>query len=184
MIVASAVAERARRRDAYVLWDADVAATPALGLAMRRLGVLAAEPRTARTLLERGSLVICFPEGSAARGKSYAERYKLAAFDDGFMVEEAADVGAAIVPAAIVGHEESFPVLGRVAGLPVTPMFPLAGPLGLLPLPLGWRVRIGVPVHYDEDGSTSTSEVESVLRTRMHAILGEMLAERRSIVRG
>ena len=128
--------------------------------------------------------MVSFPEGGAARRKSYAERYKLAAFEDGFVVEEAAAAGAAIVPAAIVGHEESFPVLGRIAGLPLTPMFPLAGPLGLLPLPLGWRVNIGVPVPYDDDSEGTPPQIESLLRSRMQAILGEMLAERRSIVRG
>jgi 1-acyl-sn-glycerol-3-phosphate acyltransferase len=183
MILSSAIGERARRRDVYVLWDADVATVPAVGSAMRRLGVLPAEPRVARSLLERGALVICFPEGGAARYKGYAERYKLQPFEDGFVIEEARQANAAIVPAAVVGHEESFPVLGRIAGLPLTPMFPFAGPLGLLPLPLGWRLRVGIPVHYDDDDSNAP-DVESLVRGRMQTLIGEMLAERRSIVRG
>jgi len=133
---------------------------------------------------DRGALVVCFPEGTAAGLKSYSGRYRLAAFDDAFAIEEASEAKAAIVPGAIVGHEESYPVVGRVAGVPLTPMFPLAGPLGLLPLPLGWRVRTGVPVPYGDDANASAAAIESILRSRMHAMLADMLSERRSIVRG
>jgi 1-acyl-sn-glycerol-3-phosphate acyltransferase len=184
LVVAAAVAERARRRDVYVLWDGALTITPGIAPTLRRVGVLPAEPGAARGLLDRGALVICFPEGSAAGVKSYAARYKLAAFGDAFAIEEATEANAAIVPGAIVGHEESYPVVGHVAGVPLTPMFPLAGLLGLLPLPLGWRVRTGVPVPYGEDASSSPDVVEDVLRARMQAMLADMLAERRSIVRG
>jgi 1-acyl-sn-glycerol-3-phosphate acyltransferase len=188
MLVAAAVAERARRHDVYVLWDAAVATKPALGSAMRRVGVLAAEAGAARSLLARGALVVCFPEGGAAREKIYADRYRLAPFEDAFVLDEARAAGAAVVPGAIVGHEESYPVLGHVAGVPLTPVFPLAGALGLLPLPLGWRVHIGAPVHHDEDGgrevAVNAGERYVLLRSRMQAMLGDMLAERRSIVRG
>src|SRR3712207_8486819 len=49
-----------------------------------------------------------------------------------------------IIPVAIVGAEETFPILAdvkplaRLLGLPyfpITPQFPLLGPLGLVPLP-------------------------------------------------
>jgi hypothetical protein len=184
MVVAGVVADRARRRDVYVMWDGVVTIAPGLAPALRRVGVLPAEPGVARSLLDRGAMVVCFPEGPAAGLKSYAERYKLAAFDDAFAIEEASEANAAIVPGAIVGHEESYPVVGHVAGVPLTPMFPLAGPLGLLPLPLGWRVRTGVPVPYDDDVNASAAAIEDVLRSRMQAMLSDMLRERRSIVRG
>jgi len=184
VVVAGAVADRARRRDVYVLWNGAVTIAPGLGSTLRRVGVLPAEPGVARGLLDRGALVVCFPEGTAAGLKSYSGRYRLAAFDDAFAIEEASEAKAAIVPGAIVGHEESYPVVGRVAGVPLTPMFPLAGPLGLLPLPLGWRVRTGVPVPYGDDANASAAAIESILRSRMHAMLADMLSERRSIVRG
>jgi len=181
VIASAAVSERARRRDVYVLWDPIVADALVVGIAMRRLGVLPAAPGVARDLLERGALVLCFPEGKAAREKSYVDRYRLTRFADDFMVGEACAARAPIVPGAILGHEESYPVLGRIAGVPVTPTFPFAGMLGLVPLPLGWKVRIDAPVPYEERGAANAADL---LRARMQAMLGEMLSERRSIVRG
>ena len=181
LIAGAAVSDRARRRDVYVLWDPHVSDALAVGTVMRRLGVLPAAPGIARDLLDGGALVLCFPEGRAAREKSYTERYRLTRFADDFVVGEACAAGVPIVPGAILGHEESYPVLGRIAGLPVTPTFPFAGALGLVPLPLGWKLRIGAPVPYEE---RAASDALDMLRARMQTMLGEMLLERRSIVRG
>ena len=61
--------------------------------------------------------------------------------------------------------------------------------LGLLPLPLRWKLRIGPPVEYarsfeDEPGRFEVDGLADAVRGRMQAMLGEMLAERRSILRG
>jgi len=181
MVLSAAVSERARRRDVHVLWDPSVVDSRALRRLMRRLGVSAAVPGAARALLEKGALVLCFPEGNAAREKRYAERYRLARFADDFLIGEACAAGVPVVPGGIVGHEESFPVLGRIAGMPLTPMFPLGGVLGLVPLPLGWKVRIGVPVPHD---GGAAGDALDALRGHIQAIIGEMVSERRSIVRG
>lgn len=181
MVLSAAVAERARRHDVYVLWDPAVTKAPGLGRILRRLGVFPAVPGAARELLEKGALVLCFPEGGAAREKSYAQRYKLARFADDFLIGEACAVGAPVVPAAILGHEESFPVLGRIAGIPLTPTFPFTGALGLVPLPLGWKVHIGVPVPYEERAAGDALEG---LRGRIQSLLGDLVSERRSIIRG
>jgi len=150
--------------------------------------VLAATPARARELLARGAMVVCFPEGSAATAKSYDTRYRLTAFEDELLLQAAFVARAAIVPGAVVGNEESFPVLARIGKLPLTPMFPLGGLFGLLPLPLGWRVQVGIPLVYDPEdraaAETAAADLGAMLRTRMQAMLGELLAERRSIVRG
>jgi 1-acyl-sn-glycerol-3-phosphate acyltransferase len=57
-----------------------------------------------------------------------------------------------IIPVAIVGAEETHPVLAKLTRLaaplglpyiPITPTFPLLGPLGLLPVPTKWSIKIG-----------------------------------------
>jgi 1-acyl-sn-glycerol-3-phosphate acyltransferase len=183
LVIGAAIAERARRHDVYILWDADLANVPALGGVLRRIGVLPAERETVRRLLGLGALVICFPEGRAARGKDYASRYRLTRFADGFLIDEARARNVPVVPGAIIGHEESYPVLGRLGGLPLTPTFPLTGVLGLLPLPLGWRARTGIPVAYDEHGA-GADDLTATVRARMQSMIGDVLAERRSIIRG
>jgi 1-acyl-sn-glycerol-3-phosphate acyltransferase len=63
------------------------------------------------------------------------------------------------VPTAIVGSEEIYPKIGdlptlaRLLGLPylpITPFFPLLGPLGLVPLPSKWLIEFGEPIRTDD----------------------------------
>jgi 1-acyl-sn-glycerol-3-phosphate acyltransferase len=64
-----------------------------------------------------------------------------------------------IVPVAIVGSEEIYPMiynaktlarLGGFPSFPITPFFPWLGPLGLVPLPSKWILRFGEPVRTDQ----------------------------------
>ncbi|HCF56786.1 MAG TPA: hypothetical protein DFS52_02155, partial [Myxococcales bacterium] len=78
--------------------------------------------------------------------KTVTERYRLRPFGRGGFVKLALRTGVPIVPAAIVGNEDSSPLIGRIPlralgrALPITPTFPWLGPLGLMPLPSKWRV--------------------------------------------
>jgi 1-acyl-sn-glycerol-3-phosphate acyltransferase len=173
-------------RRAYALWDADVCSTPFLGDWLQRIGIVAADPANCRLLLERGSIVIAFPEGSAARAKTYERRYRLERFDHASLLGAAVASGASIVPAAVLGNEESFPVIAHRGSVPITPLFPVAGAAGLLPLPLHWRLRFAPAVEYArvEEGSATLEGLSDAVRARMQAMLGEMIAHRRSIVGG
>ena len=86
-----------------------------------------------------GELVGVWPEGFKGIGKPFRERYKLQRFGRGGFVSAALRTGAPIIPCSIVGAEETYPMLGnaktlaRLLGLPylpITPTFPLLGPLG------------------------------------------------------
>jgi 1-acyl-sn-glycerol-3-phosphate acyltransferase len=64
-------------------------------------------------------------------------------------------VQAPVIPVAVIGAEETTRALFRIAQLPnilrvpfipIPSLFPLLGPLGLLPLPTKWRIRFGRPV--------------------------------------
>jgi 1-acyl-sn-glycerol-3-phosphate acyltransferase len=123
-------------------------------LARKSGGTLACNPDAER-LLAAGELVGVFPEGFKGIGKPFAERYKLQRFGRGGFVSAALRTGTPIVPAAIVGAEEIYPMIGNVRPLarligapyfPVTPTFPWLGPLGLLPLPSKWLIEFGEPI--------------------------------------
>ncbi|HET8659676.1 MAG TPA: lysophospholipid acyltransferase family protein [Micromonosporaceae bacterium] len=117
-------------------------------------GTLACNPDAER-LLQAGELVGVFPEGFKGIGKRYWQRYQLQRFGRGGFVSAALHTGTPIVPAAIVGAEEIYPLLGDVKPLarllgtpyfPVTPTFPWFGPLGMVPLPSKWLIELCPPI--------------------------------------
>jgi 1-acyl-sn-glycerol-3-phosphate acyltransferase len=188
LVLWSFLRERAvgSRRRVYVLWSPEAFAQPFLGEWLNRLGIFAATRANCRALLERGATVAAFPEGEQALAKTYERRYRLERFDEGALVETAMACAARVIPGAVLGSEESFPLLGRIAGWPLTPFFPAFGLLGLLPLPLQWRVRLGAPIQYGDDArdGARASAVIDAARSRMQELLVELLAVRRTIFSG
>lgn len=128
---------------------------PVLSHLARKSGHTLACPSDAQRLLDQGEVVGVWPEGFKGVGKLFSERYRLQRFGRGGFVVTALRSGAPIVPCSIVGAEETYPmladlkVLARVLGLPyfpITPTFPLLGPLGLVPLPTRWIIEFGEPI--------------------------------------
>ena len=132
--------------------------TPFVGELSRKAGhTLACNPDAER-LLRSGELVGVWPEGFKGVGKPFSERYKLQRFGRGGFVAAALRAGVPIIPTAIVGAEETYPMLGnaswlaRMLGLPyfpLTPTFPWLGPLGMVPLPSKWLIHFGEPIPTD-----------------------------------
>lgn len=123
-------------------------------LARKSGATLACNPDVDR-LLHEGQVVGVFPEGFKGVGKHYYERYKLQRFGRAGFVSVALRNRAPIIPVAIVGAEETYPMLGNIKPLarllgapyfPVTPTFPWLGPLGMLPLPSKWLIQFGEPI--------------------------------------
>ncbi len=128
---------------------------PYVGPLARKLGATLAGEEDAHRLLSAGELVGVFPEGYKGVGKGYRNRYRLRRFGRGGFVATALRARVPIVPVSIVGSEETYPMLwdarplARLFGLPyfpVTPTFPLLGPVGLVPLPSRWIVEFGPPI--------------------------------------
>ena len=115
-------------------------------------------PPTRTGCWPQGELTAVFPEGYKGLGKHFKDRYKLQRFGRGGFVSAALRTKAPIVPCSIVGSEEIYPMiadvklLARLFGLPyfpITPLFPLAGPVGLIPLPSKWHIQFGEPIPTD-----------------------------------
>ena len=132
-----------------------VFSTPVMGQLARKSGSTLATSPDAERLLRGGELVGVWPEGFKGVGKPFSERYKLQRFGRGGFVSAAISAGVPIIPCSIVGAEEIYPLLGNIKALarlvgapyaPVTPTWPLLGPLGLVPLPSKWIIEFGVPV--------------------------------------
>jgi 1-acyl-sn-glycerol-3-phosphate acyltransferase len=166
---------------------------PVLGQAARKAGHTVASTADAHRLLAAGELTAVFPEGYKGLGKPFRDRYKLQRFGRGGFVSAALRAGAPIVPCSIVGSEEIFPMiadvklLARLLGLPyfpVTPLFPAAGPLGLIPLPSKWYIQFGEPIStadYDESAAEDpmvTFELTDQVRATIQQTLYQLLASR------
>jgi 1-acyl-sn-glycerol-3-phosphate acyltransferase len=147
--------ETPRHRHLRLLGADLVFRMPLLSELARKGGTTLACNPDAERLMRRGEYVGVFPEGFKGVGKPYRDRYKLQRFGRGGFVSAALRTGVPIVPVSIVGAEEIYPIVGnirpvaRVLGLPylpVTPLFPWLGPLGLLPLPSKWLIQFGEPI--------------------------------------
>lgn len=169
--------------------------TPVLGDLARRAGHTLACHADAERLLSSGKVVGVWPEGFKGIGKPFAERYRLQRFGRGGFVSAAIRTGAPIVPTAIVGAEEIYPmvanasVVARIFGLPyfpITPTFPALGPLGLVPLPSKWLIHFGEPISTDHlpegsaDDPATLFEITDQVRERIQRKLYDLLAERGS----
>ena len=131
---------------------------PFLGQVARKVGATLACTEDAERLLRTGELAGVWPEGFKGIGKPFAERYKLQRFGRGGFVSSAMRAQVPIVPVSIVGAEEIYPLIGNVPSLarllgvpylPITPFFPLLGPLGMIPLPSKWIIEFGEPIRTD-----------------------------------
>ena len=168
--------------------------TPFVSEVARKAGHTLACMPDAERLLVRGELVGVWPEGFKGIGKRYSERYKLQRFGRGGFVSAALRAGVPIIPTAIVGAEETYPMLGsitplaRLLGLPyfpMTPTFPWLGPLGLVPLPSRWIIEFGEPVHTEDlvdqaDDPMAVLELTDAVRERIQQSLYRLLVQRES----
>ena len=128
---------------------------PVLSSMARRSGHIRADREEAGRQLAAGELVGVFPEGFKGIGKPFRQRYQLQRFGRGGFASIARQARVPIIPCAIVGAEEIYPMIGNIRPLarllgapyfPVTPTFPWLGPLGLLPLPSKWLIEFGEPI--------------------------------------
>jgi 1-acyl-sn-glycerol-3-phosphate acyltransferase len=170
--------------------------TPFLGELARKTGTTLACNADAERLLSRGELVGVWPEGFKGIGKPFSERYKLQRFGRGGFVSAALRSQVPIVPCSIVGAEEIYPILGnmktlaRLLGLPylpVTPTFPLLGPLGMIPLPSKWIIEFGEPIDTVTHGVAAADDpmlvfnlTDQVRETIQHTLY-RLLMSRRSV---
>ena len=188
--------EHPQHRDVRWLAEDFIFHMPFLGSFTNRVGAVRACQENAERLLRQDALVAVFPEGVKGIGKLFKERYRLQRFGRGGFVKLCLRTGTPIVPVAIVGAEEANPMLFRIEYLtkalglpyfPITPTFPLLGPLGLLPAPTKWKIRFGEPLGFDGYGPEAADDEILVgrlaerVRATIQGMLDRALGERRSV---
>lgn len=171
---------------------------PLIGSVARKGGATLACNEDAERMLRGGELVGVWPEGFKGIGKPYSDRYKLQRFGRGGFVSAALRTGVPIIPLSVVGAEEIYPLVGNVPSLarllglpyiPITPLFPLLGPLGLVPLPSKWLLEFGEPIRTDEydegaaDDPMLVFDVTDQVRETIQQTLYSLLMQRPSVFR-
>jgi len=183
-------------RNLHLSWFATL---PMIAPALAALGQVQALPENAIRLLEEDQLVCVFPEGLKGVGKLFKDRYKLARFGRGGFVQMALRAGAPIIPVAVIGAEEIYPMLvnvkpiARLLGFPffpLTPLFPWLGLLGFVPLPSKWTIVFSEPIPTAEFGPAGAddpllvAELAERVRNRIQTIIDQKLLTRRSVFTG
>lgn len=172
---------------------------PVVGALARKQGSTLACSPDAERLMSDGELVGVWPEGFKGIGKPFRDRYKLQRFGRGGFVSAALSTGVPIIPCSVVGAEEIYPKIGDIKPLarligapyvPVTPLFPLLGPLGLVPLPSKWYIEFGEPIRTDVIGPAAADDPMTVfnlndqVRETIQHTLYRLLSQRRNVFLG
>ncbi len=199
MVHATTRINHSKRRLLRPLVENFVYHMPYLGRFMARCGAVRACQENAQALLESDEAVLVFPEGVKGIGKLYKRRYRLQRFGRGGAVKLALRTGAPIVPCAVIGAEESMPLLSKVSWLarplglpyiPITPTLPLLGPLGLLPLPTKWWIEFAEPIDVSQYGPDAirdrvlVNKLNEQLRSTIQDMIEHRLERRHSVFLG
>lgn len=127
--------------------------TPGMMNFLTKLGGVVASQENAKKLFDQNALVAIFPEGIRGTFSPLKTTYRLRNFSKSGFARMAVENQAPIIPSAVIGHAEIFPIIGRIDSsfavkelgwpyLPIAPPFPLAP----IPWPVKWHVRMLKPV--------------------------------------
>ncbi|MEN9808553.1 MAG: hypothetical protein RLZZ488_120 [Pseudomonadota bacterium] len=196
MLKMAVLKEHAAHREVRFMVEDFLFHFPFLGSMMNRFGGVRASQENAQQLLHAQMPVVVFPEGVKGLGKLYRDKYHLARFGRGGFIKLCLRTGAPLVPVAFIGPEEIHPMLAResfLAGMlgipyiPITPTFPLLGPLGMIPLPSKWFIHILPPIDLSQYGPDAEKDRVLVYRlaqqvkNQIQEVIVEQLKNRRSI---
>ncbi|MGC9961668.1 MAG: lysophospholipid acyltransferase family protein [Acidimicrobiales bacterium] len=186
-------------RPVYGLADNFFRTIPLVGTGWSRTGGVPAHPDNAHRILhDHEQLALVFPEGTKGPSKLVSERYRLRRFGRGGFVESAMRAGVPVVPIAVVGAEESMPILFRLPTaakmlklpyLPITVNHLLLGPVlgSVVYLPAKFRFRVLEPVHFDVTPGLAKyprgriMDESEAIRQRLQDAVYDMLSHRRSV---
>lgn len=170
---------------------------PFLSNFLTKLGGVVASQENAKRLFDQGELVAIFPEGIRGTFSPLKTTYRLRNFSRSGFARMAVENQVPVIPAAVIGHAEIFPIIGRIDSsmvvrelgwpyLPIAPPFPLAP----VPIPSKWHVRVLQPVPLeglkpaDAENDRLMKEFSEYIQHIMQVNIDDMLTRRTSIFWG
>jgi 1-acyl-sn-glycerol-3-phosphate acyltransferase len=185
-----------RERVVRFLYDRFVDKLSPVAAFYRKVGGASASRENALTLLREDQPLLIFPEGVSGVSKPFSDRYQLRSFSPGF-ARLALGLDVPVVPVAVVGAEEIYPLVGKAEGitrtlgvpyLPITPFFPLLGLLGTVPLPTKWFIRFGKPIRLkatDDEVRWERARLEAMrVRRTVQGMVARLKRRRKSVFFG
>ncbi|HET9622439.1 MAG TPA: lysophospholipid acyltransferase family protein [Kofleriaceae bacterium] len=151
-----------------------------------RLGGVSGTRANVRALLARGELVVVWPEGVAGPAKRFRDRYRIQRWCVGF-AELALRYHAPVIPCAVIGSEESWPLLGKLGKLHTfgIPYLPIAA--SPVPLPAHYHIRYAQPMWLDDHlagADPDDPDVVANAATRVQVALEQLIDDTRCARRG
>ncbi|MBV6492782.1 MAG: hypothetical protein LDLANPLL_00783 [Turneriella sp.] len=149
----------------------------------RAMGTFPADLKEGLNALRDGNMVVIFPEGAEGNFKVSSSMYKMVEFNPGF-VPLAIMQQAPVVPAAIIGAEESTINLAKIDTFKdlIGASIPL--PLNILPFPAKWKIKFLPPIDFgkynkkDIKDARFVKEINQNIRYRIQNELNKELSRR------
>lgn len=187
MLGTAGVVEGEKPRIGRAIVNKHISSIPYFSTWMSRAGQVIGCDENARRIFEEGKLMLVFPTGAEGDIHSIFNKYEVAEFPIGFM-EYALRYRTPIIPTCVTGSEEAAMTLGKIdlpiggfKHMPITPIFPWLGFLGLVPFPSKINIYYGEPVDYFTEHANEVNDPAKVrilvddLREKIVAMLDEAL---------
>jgi len=113
-----------------------------------KMGLVEADTNAILASLKQNDPIIIFPEGEAGNFKPTQRRYRLQEFKRGF-IRTAMISGAPIVPAMVIGAEETHINLSQIRFTKYLIGTAIPLPLNIIPLPVKWKIKFLPPIYLD-----------------------------------
>lgn len=149
-----------------------MAQLPFIGDFAAQTGAILGDRANCQYLIDHHESILVFPEGVRGISKNTTDYYRVQSFTHGFY-RIALQKHTKILPVAVVGAEEMFPLVWQakpLAKLLHVPAVPVTA--NLFPLPSPIDIHIGAPIDVPADLSHEAPEKE--IREQVHAIEGQV----------
>lgn len=164
-----------------------LAQLPFLGEYAAQTGAILGDRVNCQYLLDNGESILVFPEGVRGTSKNTVDYYRLQPFTQGFY-RIALQKHTSILPIAVVGAEEMFPLVWQAKALARAlhiPALPISA--NYIPLPSPVDIHIGKPIEVPADLSPEAPEKDikeqvMVVEGQVKKLLSEGLKLRRPFV--
>lgn len=159
--------------------------TETTAIPAQKMGFTEATYDNGTKALSKNNLIVIFPEGEFGNFKPTTKKYQLQEFKRGF-VRMAIQTQSPIIPALILGAEETHINLSQLKLSKYLRGLVLPLPLNLVPLPVKWKIKFLNPIYLPYkpsaiDDRELVHEVAGEIQEKMQDALSEEVQKRETI---
>ncbi len=181
-LILADVIHRQARRIPKVLTHHFWFLTKQTAIPAQKMGFTEATFENGINALDKGHLIVLFPEGENGNFKPTSNMYQLQEFKRGF-IRMAIKTQSPIVPTLIMGAEETHINLSKLKFTKFLKGTVIPLPLNVIPLPAKWKIKFLPPIYlpYKPDqieDSELMNEIASEIQEHMQEVLSQQIQER------